>query len=78
MIGVCVLVIVLIMTGAVIGAVAVVSLGIRREERAFSVTTPTQDRVALGARRITGFYTHLQRKPAHQRPSCAPRQKVKV
>jgi hypothetical protein len=44
---ICVLAAVLTITGAVIGVLAVVSLGIHREERAFSLTTPTLDRAGV-------------------------------
>jgi hypothetical protein len=49
----------LLAAGAVIGFVALVSLGIHREETARSVTTPTSDRVARGARAATGMYARL-------------------
>lgn len=57
MIEICVLTTVLMITGAVIGVLAVVSVGIRREERAFSLTDDIPDRVARGARRMNGLYT---------------------
>jgi hypothetical protein len=49
----------LIGTGAVIGFLALVSLGIRREEAAHSVTTPTSDKVAHGARAASGMYARI-------------------
>jgi hypothetical protein len=49
----------LLAAGAVVGFLAVVALGIRREEAAFSLTTPTSDRVALGARVATRAYARL-------------------
>jgi hypothetical protein len=49
-------VIALLVTGVVIGVIAVVSLGIHREERALSLTGGTRDPVARGARRLTGVY----------------------
>ena len=57
MIGICVFAAVLVITGAVIGIGTVVSVGIRREERAFSLTSDIPDRVARGARRVNGLYT---------------------
>jgi hypothetical protein len=49
----------LIGTGAGIGFLAFVSLGIRREEAARSVTTPTSDKVARGARAASGMYARM-------------------
>jgi hypothetical protein len=49
----------LVATGVVIGIIAVVSLGIHREERSFTLTCSTQDRVARGARRLTGLYSRV-------------------
>ncbi|MGD0377276.1 MAG: hypothetical protein ABSB01_22155 [Streptosporangiaceae bacterium] len=57
MIEIFVLTTVLMITGTGIGVLAVVSLGIRREERAFSLTGDSPDRVARGARRINGLYS---------------------
>jgi hypothetical protein len=45
--------------GTVIWVVAFVSSGIRREERDHSLLTTTPDRVARGARRLTGVYVRL-------------------
>ena len=47
----------LVITGAVIGVLAVVTLGIHREERASSLTRDTTDRTIRGARRVNGAYT---------------------
>lgn len=47
----------LVITGAVIGVLAVVSVGIHREERAFSLTSDIPDRIARGTRRLNGVYT---------------------
>jgi len=47
----------LVTAGVVIGVVAVVSLGIRREEKAFSMTTDIKHRVARGARVLNGLHT---------------------
>jgi hypothetical protein len=46
----------LVITGVVIGVIAVVSLGIRHEERALTLTSDTRDPLARGARRLTGLY----------------------
>lgn len=43
--------------GAVIGVLAVVRLGIRREDHDFSLTSDITDQVARGARRINGVGT---------------------
>ena len=47
---------VIFITGAVVGAVLLVSWGIRREERDFSLTRRAPDQVSLGTRRVTGLY----------------------
>jgi hypothetical protein len=49
----------LLAAGAVTGFLALVSLGIHREEAARSMTIPTSDRVARGARTATGMYTRI-------------------
>ncbi len=81
MIEICVLAAVLVITGTVIGGLGVVSLGIRREELAFSLTIPTQDRVARGARRLNGVYTRLpgviQEVSLHRQGFPLPGQEVK-
>jgi hypothetical protein len=46
----------LVAVGAVIGVIWVVSLGIRREEAAASMTTVAPDRSARAARVLTGLY----------------------
>ena len=51
------LVLVLVLAGGVIGGLAVVSLGIRREERGRSLTNDVTGRAARGARRVNGVYT---------------------
>lgn len=45
----------LVTMGIVIGIIAAVSLGIRREERNHSLETEAEDPMTRGARRITGF-----------------------
>jgi hypothetical protein len=45
--------------GAVVGFLIVISLGIRREENALSVTTPTSNRVARGTRAATGLHARV-------------------
>jgi hypothetical protein len=45
----------LVTMGIVIGVIAVVSFGIRREERNLSMETDADDRVTRGVRRITGL-----------------------
>jgi hypothetical protein len=47
----------MVMAGAAIGVLAVVSLGIRREERDLSLTSDITARAARGARRLNGLYT---------------------
>jgi hypothetical protein len=47
----------LVIIGAVVGGIAVVSLGIRREEREMTLTDDITDRAARGVRRVNGVYT---------------------
>jgi len=47
--------VILLVVGAVIGLLVVVSLGIHREETALTVTRPTKDRLAGGVRAINGM-----------------------
>ena len=60
----------LMIAGAVIGILAVVTLGIHREERAGSLTRDITDRAARGARRVNGACTRglaLTPEPARSR-----------
>jgi ABC-type antimicrobial peptide transport system permease subunit len=45
----------LVFFGIAIGVILVVSLGIHREERNYSLRQDTTDRVLRGTRRVTGF-----------------------
>jgi hypothetical protein len=45
----------LLLAGAVIGFLVVISLGIHREESALTVTTPTSDRLTGGVRAVNGM-----------------------
>ena len=56
----------LVATGAVIGIIWVISLGVRREKAAASLTTPASDRLARAARVATGLSTRTSRDPAHE------------
>jgi hypothetical protein len=47
---------VIFIAGAVVGAILLVSWGIRREERDFSLTRQAPHQVSLGTRRVTGLY----------------------
>jgi hypothetical protein len=47
----------ILIAGVAFGVLAVVSLGIRREERGLSLTSDITDRAARGARRLNGLYT---------------------
>jgi hypothetical protein len=49
----------LVTVGVAIGVVAIISLGIHREERDGGLMNHTTDRVLRGARRATGFYSHV-------------------
>ena len=42
--------------GAAVGGILIVSLGIQREERDFSLTRQAPGQVSLGTRRVTGLY----------------------
>ena len=47
---------VIFIAGAAVGAVLLVSWGIQREERNFSLTRQAPGQVSLGTRRVTGLY----------------------
>jgi hypothetical protein len=47
---------VIFMAGAAVGAILLVSWGIQREERDFSLTRQAPGQVSLGTRRVTGLY----------------------
>ena len=42
--------------GAVVGGILIVSWGIQREERDFSLTRRAPDQVSRGTRRVTGLW----------------------
>jgi hypothetical protein len=63
----------LVAAGVVIGVVAVVSLGIRREEKAFSLTTDITHRVARGARVLNGLHTRSVCDLARKGPASTSR-----
>lgn len=48
---------VLVIAGAAAGVLAVVSLGIHREERRHSLTRASTGRAVRGARQVNGLYT---------------------
>jgi hypothetical protein len=50
------LALVIFVAGAVVGGILLVSWGIQREERDFSLTRQAPDQVSLGSRRVTGLY----------------------
>jgi hypothetical protein len=52
---------VIFVAGAVAGAIALVSWGIRREERDFTLTRRAPGQVTQGTRRVTGLWV---RQPA--------------
>ncbi|HUY49024.1 MAG TPA: hypothetical protein VMV92_25440 [Streptosporangiaceae bacterium] len=66
---------VIFIAGAVTGAILLVSWGIRREERDFSLTRQAPDRVSLGTRRVTGRYV---RQRTDVGPTPASRQDMFV
>lgn len=54
----------LVVTGVVIGIIAVVSLGIRREDRPGSrLPVDANDRVTRGARQLTGLHVRRPAEP---------------
>ena len=60
---------VIFIAGAVVGAVLLVSWGIRREERDFTLTSRALDPVTSGTRRVTGLYVR-QRIDAEPLPAA--------
>jgi hypothetical protein len=48
--------IVIFVAGAAVGGILLVSWGIQREERDFSLTRRAPGQVSLGTRRVTGLY----------------------
>jgi hypothetical protein len=58
----------LVAAGIALGVIAIVSLGIHREERAFSLTTASHGRVTGGARVACGVFTRGldPAQPAHR------------
>jgi hypothetical protein len=56
MVAIFVLVVTSLAAGAAAGMVAVIALGIRREERMSTMTTGTQDQLCLGTRWLTGLH----------------------
>ncbi len=61
--------------GVVVGAILLVSWGIRREERDFTLTRQAPGQVSWGTRRVTGLYVR-QRTDAE--PPLASRQDIFV
>ncbi|HEY5355099.1 MAG TPA: hypothetical protein VIK57_21855 [Streptosporangiaceae bacterium] len=60
-----VLALVIFVAGAVAGGILLVSWGIRREERDFSLTRQAPDQVSLGTRRVTGLYVRRRTDLSH-------------
>jgi hypothetical protein len=46
----------LVLAGAIAGVLTVVAVGIHREERAYSLTTDSPDRITSGSRAANGLY----------------------
>lgn len=59
MVAILVLVFTSLAAGAATGVVAVIALGIRREERRSTMTTGTQDLLCLGTRWLTGLHVRM-------------------
>jgi hypothetical protein len=53
------IVVVVFAAGAAAGVILLVSWGIHREERDFSLTSPALDRVTHSSRRVTGLAVRL-------------------
>ncbi len=70
-----VLALMIFITGAVAGAILLVSWGIQQEEQNFSLTRQAPGQVSLGTRRVTGLYVR-RRTDAGSRP--APREDLLV
>jgi hypothetical protein len=66
---------VIFMAGAAVGAILLVSWGIRREEQHFSLTRQAPGQVSLGTRRVTGLYV---RRRSDALPGPARREDVLV
>ena len=67
--------IVIFVAGAAVGAILLVSWGIQREERDFSLTRQAPGQVSLGTRRVTGLYV---RRRTDLSPSLARREDTLV
>jgi hypothetical protein len=68
-----IVVFVLIAAGALLGSVAIVSVGIWREERALSLTRRSPSRLASGIRAANGFYScGLQPGTDYRQPKDLP------
>lgn len=57
MIAICAFTAALVIAGAAIGVIGVVSRWVHREKRAWSLTSDITDRLARGTRRVNGLYT---------------------
>lgn len=66
---------VIFIAGAIAGAIALVSWGIRREERDFTLTRPATGQVTQGTRRVTGLWV---RQPADGSPGATTRERLLV
>ena len=51
--------VVLLLAGMVLGFLAMVALGVHREEAAHSMTVPTSDRIVRGTRAANGVYARI-------------------
>ena len=66
---------VIFIAGAAVGAILLVSWGIRREEQQFSLTRQAPGQVSLGTRRVTGLYV---RRRSDALPPLASREDMLV
>jgi hypothetical protein len=68
----------LIAVGVVLGALAIVCIGIRREEKAMSLAHPAPGRIANGVRAVNGFYSRgLPQAPTCRGPQDVPADMVR-
>ena len=63
----------LVLAGALLGALAILCIGIHREERAGTLTSSTDDRAAQSTRRVVGLYVRAPAaRPADPRHPSGP------
>ena len=73
MIGIVLFIVAVLLSGATIGAIVVIAVGIRREERSLTLTARTTDKVCLGARQLTGLHVRGHEVPGDRSEHSDPR-----